>query len=222
MEINKYLEITNLYWNATNKQIKKMIRDAIKYRVKGVCVAPCWVYYAKRKLKNTGIITVTVPNWRFGGGLTNISSAVLDLCEEADEVDYVINPYEMYASQEWDLIERNLKEIQKRYKIKKLIIEASYIYKIKAINLLKDRKRLFRNVLRFAEKYKFNFVKTDSGIIKRDNIESLYDDVRLLRKMTRLPIKASGGIRKREEVAKLLSLGVERIGISQYERIVDG
>lgn len=217
--INNYLELTNLDYSATHKDVKQLIRDAIKYQVAGICISPPWIDYVKTKLKNVSIKTITVPNWRPNGGLINIPNSILDLCEEADEVDYVVNAYEMYSLQEWDTIEENLKEIQRRYKTKKLIIEASYIHAIP--DLAKDKKRLFKNVLRFVDKYKFDFVKTDSGIIKRKSIDTLYDDVTLLKRIIKLPIKTAGGIRTYEQCVKLISLGVERIGISKYEGVLN-
>jgi len=215
----KYLDLTNLNVRAIRKDIKKLVVDAIKYQACGVCVQPGWVNFVKNRLKDTKIKTVVVPNWFVKGGLSTVSEETLDLCIEADEVDIIIDIYDMYILQKWDIVLHDFAR-SKKFKTVKLIIETNYINLAIQSGTLSNKDRLFNNVIDIAKKFNnIEWIKTDSGLFKRNNPETLYEDVKLIQKYWSGNIKASGGVHTAEQIEKLIDLGVGRIGISKYNSL---
>ena len=53
MELNKYIDHTNLKNTSTLKDIEKLCNEAIKYRFASVCVYPYYVRLASNLLKNS-------------------------------------------------------------------------------------------------------------------------------------------------------------------------
>ena len=53
MELNKYIDHTNLKAYAKEENIKKLCEEAIEYGFASVCVNPYYVKYASELLKNT-------------------------------------------------------------------------------------------------------------------------------------------------------------------------
>ena len=51
MELNKYIDHTNLKNTATLKDIEKLCNEAIEYNFASVCVYPYYVTLAKKLLK---------------------------------------------------------------------------------------------------------------------------------------------------------------------------
>ena len=66
MELNKYIEHTNLKNTATLKDIERLCNEAIKYEFTAVVVYPYYVRLAKELLKDTNIEIVTVVGFPSG------------------------------------------------------------------------------------------------------------------------------------------------------------
>jgi len=60
---------------------------------------------------------------------------------------------------------------------------------------------------------------SDSGLFKRPDFDSLIEDCKIIKKYSKLTIKAAGGIRARYHVDELLKIGVKRIGTSKAVEI---
>ena len=86
--MHQYLDFTNLK-PCNRKEIDKFLQSALLAKVGAVCIESGWVSHAQQKLKGSGIKVVTVPNWKRGGGLTNMSGIGTDACSTADEVDFI-------------------------------------------------------------------------------------------------------------------------------------
>ncbi|MFX0084223.1 MAG: 2-deoxyribose-5-phosphate aldolase [Candidatus Hodarchaeota archaeon] len=231
-KIAQYLDTTLLKKEANRKEILQLVEEAKKYRVAGVCVQPGWANLVKTKLEGTGIKTIFVPNWRMGGGLKETEIDMLKACkDDADEIDYVINIYEMYELKRWERVEKELEFVRNNSKILKVIIEAAYIH----YNHFDERVKLIKQVIQLCNKYRVDYIKTDSGIFKRSTFkepsggktvikqgfQTLIEDVELIKKITKLPIKAAGGIKHLYQALKLVEAGVERIGTSAAKIICD-
>ena len=63
MELNKYIEHTNLNNTAKLKDIEKLCNEAIKYKFSAVCVYPYYVHLAHELLKDTNIEVIIPPIW---------------------------------------------------------------------------------------------------------------------------------------------------------------
>ena len=66
MELNKYIDHTNLKMTSTTKDIKKLCEEAKKYKFASVCIHPCYVELAHNLLKDTDIDICTVIGFPLG------------------------------------------------------------------------------------------------------------------------------------------------------------
>jgi deoxyribose-phosphate aldolase len=202
-----------------------MVDDCIKYSFFGLCLAPGWILYAKNRLKKASATTklITVPNWFSGGGLEQcegISDMVCDIC---DEVDFIWNPYNYSDLKAWDRVEKELKEIREKTKGKvlKIIIEAYYLRKMDENVYKLGLNNVFKEACRLVRDSGADFLKTDSGLYKRPDFETLVEDVKIIKKYSKgLQIKASGGVATKEQAEQLIKAGADRIGTSKALEII--
>ena len=66
MELNKYIDHTNLKAYATKEDIRKLCDEAIKYKFASVCVNPCYVELASSLLEGTNVEVCTVIGFPLG------------------------------------------------------------------------------------------------------------------------------------------------------------
>ena len=211
MEINKYIDHTNLKMDATSEDIAKLCREAIEYNFETVCVHPYYVSLAKDLLKNTNIGVCTVVGFPLGMNTpkTKAFEAVEAIELGADEIDMVINVGAL-KDKDYDYVKREIEEVRDNIegKILKVIIETSLLTKEEIIKMTEICNDTF-----------VNFIKTSTGFGSRG---ASLDDIKIINnnKNDILEIKASGGIKTYDEAIKFIEAGVTRIGTSNSVNIV--
>jgi deoxyribose-phosphate aldolase len=232
MEIKQAkVELTNLN-NPKSKVIAQLTKEAISKGYYGVCVLANCIGIADRvrKSSNADIKIITVagfPPVRAYGKMANPTyqlvlghytkkelALVKDICNNpnVDELDLVF-PMFLYYRGRKKRIEWLLRGIKQRFnKPVKVIIELGTIFK-KEENL--------KEICAILKRAGVDIVKTNTGLIKQD-FEDLADHLQTLIKCTRLPIKASGGIRTVKQAEVLSALGVARIGTSCLQGAING
>jgi deoxyribose-phosphate aldolase len=224
MELAKYLDYTNLSNKATRQEINQMIDDCIKYGFYGLCISPCWILYARNRLKRFNATTklISVPNWVMGGGLESCEGISDMVCDIADEIDFIWNIYHYSDLKAWDRIEKELKDIREKTKGKvlKIIIEAYYLRKMDENVYKLGLNNVFKEACRLVKDSQADFIKTDSGLFKRPDFETLVEDVKIIKKYSKLPIKAAGGISTKAQAEQLIKAGADRIGTSKALEII--
>ena len=129
MELNKYIDHTNLKVTSNLKDIEKLCEEAKKYHFASVCVSPYYVKLAKNLLKDSTVSVCTVIGFPNGYNTkeTKVFEAINAIENGADEIDMVIN-IEALKNKEYDYIKEEIEEI--RYSIDghilKVIIETCY------------------------------------------------------------------------------------------------
>lgn len=224
-KLAKYLDYTNLYNNTSRKEIKKLVDDAIKYNMGGICIAPCWVSFVQNRLKQkcvANIPVIAVPNWKIGGGLTQLDG-VADYCfETCDEIDYIWNVYAFGDLKKYDKIKEELDDIRKRTNGKLKVIIETYYLRIADEKIHKQGiDKTIKKACELVNNSGADFIKTDSGLFKRPEFETLLEDATLLVKYSKIPVKAAGGIKTKYHVDKLIEAGVKRIGTSNAIPIIN-
>ena len=91
-------------------------------------------------------------------------------------------------------------------KILKVIIETSY---------LTDEEK--KTVCKLAAKAGADFVKTSTGF---SNAGATAEDVKLMKEASGIKVKASGGVRTKEDALKMIEAGASRLGASAGIKIV--
>ena len=205
MELNKYIDHTNLKMDATIKDIEKLCKEAIDYGFASVCVNPFYVDVASELLKDSNVQVCTVIGFPLGMSTTSVKEyeAIDAINNGADEIDMVINIGAL-KNKDYDYIKQEISDIRDACdgKTLKVIIETCYLDDDEIAKMTEICNETF-----------VNFIKTSTGFGTRG---ASFHDIEIINehKNDILEIKASGGIKTLEDVEKYLDMGVSRIGTS--------
>ncbi|WP_427902756.1 deoxyribose-phosphate aldolase [Metamycoplasma alkalescens] len=211
--LNKLIDHTFLGQAGTTKDIDKLIDEAKKYDFKSVCIAPSYVKYAKEKLKNTDILICTVIGFPLGYNVTSVKVFETKIAIEhgADEIDMVMN-VGRFKDKQYEYILNEIKAIKEvcGNKILKVIVETAL--------LTNDEIAKATEIILQSGA---DFIKTSTGFSYRG---ASFEDVEIMKNIAKdkLLIKASGGIKSKEDAQKMVDLGANRLGTSKSVAIVEG
>lgn len=212
MELSKLIDHTLLKQNARQIDIIKLAEEAKKYNFASVCVNPAWVETAAQILKDTDVKVCTVIGFPLGASTTKtkVFEAKDAAANGASEVDMVINIGALKEGRD-AFVKEEIDSVVKAVKgkaIVKVIIETC---------LLTDDEKV--RACRAAMAAGADFVKTSTGF-STDGAK--VEDVKLMRETVgeKLGVKASGGIRTKEDLEKFVEAGATRIGTSAGIKIV--
>lgn len=213
MELNKYIDHTNLAPSATFKDIDKLIDEAKKYNFKSVCIAPSFIKYAKEALKETDVLVCTVIGFPLGYNATSVKVYETKIAVEhgADEIDMVIN-IGRFKDQQYEYVLNEIKAIKEACngKLLKVIIET-------ALLTTAEIAKATEIVMQSGAEY----IKTSTGFSYRG---ASFDDVKTMKSVCgdKLLIKAAGGIKSKEDAEEMIKLGASRLGTSKSILIIEG
>lgn len=213
MEFAKYIDHTLLKPEASIEQVRKLCEEAVLYQFAAVCINPGYVDLAAHIVAGTGVKVATVIGFPLGATLTAVKAAETRevILRKADEVDMVIN-LGAAKSGAWEAVTEDIRAV----------VGAADGLTVKVIietGLLTDEEK--RRACQAALDAGAHFVKTSTGFGPGG---ATVEDVRLMRTVVgdRLGVKASGGIRTREQAQAMVAAGAARIGTSAGVRIVTG
>ncbi len=212
MDIAKFIDHSILKPNHTIRDLEDQIGKCLELGVYGVCVNPFWVRKAV-ELAGNKLVVCSVVSFPFGleRKEEKIDQSVKALEEGAKELDIVMN-ISAFKSGLFKYVEEELRAIARNTQgaIRKVIIETAY---------LSDKEMAF--ALELIRDSGMEFIKTSTGYAPKGATEK---DVKLLLELSKakLRVKASGGIRTKEQVLNFLKLGVHRIGTSATFEILGG
>lgn len=215
-ELNTYIDHTLLKPTATVTDIIKLCEEARTYRFAAVCVPPCYVALAANQLADTKVQIATVIGFPLGYATTTAKVAETQdaVLNKADEIDMVINLCAV-KSGAWDAVTAEIHAVVAAAEdsLVKVIIETSQLTD-------EEKVRACQSVIEAGAA----FVKTSTGF---NGGGATVADVALLASTIRQAnsscrIKASGGIRTREDALRMIEAGADRIGASAGIAIVEG
>lgn len=213
MNLNKYIDHTNLKAFASKSDIEKLCDEAIKYNFSSVCVNPYYVSLANELLIRSNINVCTVVGFPLGQNTKEVKvyESKIAVEEGADEIDMVINIAAL-KDKNYDYVEDEIKTIKEviKDKILKVIIETCYLDEEEII--------VMTNI---CNELGVDFIKTSTGF---GTDGAKIEDVELINKHRndKLQIKASGGIKTYEDAVNFINNGVTRIGTSNGIKIMEG
>lgn len=212
MNLAHYIEHTNLSPLVDSHAIDRLVSEAKEYGFLGVCVPPFWVKRAKREIGLAKVLLVTVAGFPLGYTMTEtkleeITHAIND---GADEIDVVWNISAFKSGSPWTKIEiaKCAKRAHDHQKVLKVIIETAYLSEEEIVSACK-----------LCVDAGADFVKTSTGFAPAG---AKVDHVALMRKSipAHIGIKASGGIKTRDQAIQLIDAGASRMGTSSGTSIV--
>lgn len=214
MELNKYIEHTLLKQDATKEDFVKLFDEAKKYNFLGVCVNPAYVEMAKEYLAETDVKIVTVVGFPLGACKTEtkIFETLTAVKDGADEIDMVINVTDL-KNKNYDKVLYEITAIKTACagKLLKVIVETDL--------LSRDE---IAKVSELVVKAGADIIKTSTGFVK-GGVGAKVEDVQLMASIVKpngLGVKASGGIKTKEQALALIEVGATRLGTSSGVAIV--
>jgi len=209
------IDHTLLKADATTEEIVKLVEEAKEYLFASVCVNPTWVRTAAGMLADTPEVKVcTVIGFPLGATTPETKAFETKNAIEngADEIDMVINVGALKDNQD-DLVERDIRAVVEAAKGKalvKVIIETCLLTKEEKIRACE-----------ISVKAGADYVKTSTGFSTGG---ATVEDIRLMRQTVgpEIGVKASGGVRSREDALAMVEAGATRIGASSGVSISKG
>ncbi|MDM5436414.1 deoxyribose-phosphate aldolase [Bacillus hominis] len=190
----------------------KVLEEAKKYNFASVCINPTWVKLAAEELASHDVDVCTVIGFPLGANTTEtkVFETKDVIAKGATEVDMVINVSAL-KDDDNEFVENDIREVVEAAKGKalvKVIIETC---------LLTDEEKV--RACELSVKAGADFVKTSTGFSTGG---ATAEDIALMRKTVgeNVGVKASGGVRTREDAEKMIEAGASRIGASASVAIV--
>lgn len=213
MELNKYIDHTNLKAFTTKKDIEKLCKEALENKFETVCVNPYYVSFAKELLKESNVLVCTVIGFPLGMNKSIVKEyeAISAIEDGADEIDMVINIGAL-KSKDFDYVKKEIEDIRNAIdgKTLKVIIETCYL-----------TEEEIKKATEICNETYVNFIKTSTGFGTKGATK---EDIEIIKKYKNdiLEIKASGGIKTYKEALEMINAGATRIGTSNGIEIVNG
>lgn len=207
------IDHTLLKAEATRDDIVTLCEEARKHHFASVCVNSTWVPLAKALLAGTDVMVCAVVGFPLGAMTPTAKAyeAREAVRQGAREIDMVINIGAL-KSGDFETVFEDICRVVKAARPAgvKVIIEAAS---------LTDQEKVTACTL--SKLAGAAFVKTSTGFGKGG---ATVEDVALMRSVVGadLGVKASGGVRTAEDVARMAAAGANRIGASASVAIVAG
>lgn len=211
MKLNKMIDHTILKADAKRKDVVRYCEEAKEYDFMSVCVNSCNVKIVKKELEGSDVKVCCVVGFPLGAMATETKAFEAKYCVDngADEIDMVINIGAL-KDENYDYVKKDIEEVVKASngKVVKVIIETC---------LLSDEEK--KKACELAKEAKADFVKTSTGFSSGG---ATAEDVKLMKSVVgnELKVKASGGVRTKEDAMKMIEAGADRIGASSGINIV--
>ena len=208
------IDHTLLKPDAAREDVEKLCREAAQFCFASVCVNPNWVPLCRDLLRGSGVKVCTVIGFPFGSHLPDVKAYEARRAVEqgAEEVDMVINIGAL-KSKDYATVEKDIDGVVQavgKHTVVKVILETAM--------LTREEKIMACSLAKAAGA---DFVKTSTGY---GGGGATVDDIRLMRETVgpEVGVKASGGIRTKEDVDAMVAAGATRIGASAGVKIVRG
>jgi deoxyribose-phosphate aldolase len=213
-DLARYIDHTLLKPDATREEVEQLCREAAQFCFASVCVNPNWVALCRELLRGSGVRVCTVIGFPLGAHLpdTKAYETRRALEQGAEEVDMVINIGAL-KSRDYALVEQDIHGVVTAAAgraIVKVILETAL--------LSRDEKVMGCTLAKAAGA---DFVKTSTGF---GGGGATVEDIQLMRETVgpEMGVKASGGVRTKEDAEKMVAAGATRIGASAGVKIVRG
>lgn len=205
--LNKIIDLTYLKPDTTRGRIKQLCEEAQEFDVFSVCVPPYFVQQAARLLENQPTKICTVIGFPYGYDATQVKAEAIKKAvqENVDEIDVVAN-IAAIKSGDWAYIANDADSMTRLGHMRNLTVKW-----IIEMNLLTEDE--IARMCEIAVDKEVDFVKTSTGTV---GSAVTVEDIQLLRRLLpeTMQIKASGGIRTREQAIALVEAGANRLGTS--------
>ena len=202
-ELLSHIDHTLLKPTATWAEVEQLCKEALEHGCASVCIPPCYVKKAKESFPELKVGTVIGFPFGYQSQAAKSAEAWDARQNGADELDLVIN--------QCDVKNGDLGEVVAEIgAIRQLAPDRVLKVIVETCNLSKEEKIA---VCYCVARGGADYIKTSTGY---GSAGTELEDVKLFKELMgeRLKIKASGGIRTKEQMEAFLEAGCDRIGTS--------
>ncbi len=212
-KLAQLIDHTNVHADATEEDIERLCKEAVKYNFFSVCVTPTNISLARKFLRGYDIGICSVVGFPLGTHTPQIkaSEARESIQKGASEIDMVMNIGQLKSGRD-ELVREDIQGVVDAVdgKIVKVILETAFLVpeeKVKACLIAKNAGA--------------NFVKTSTGFGGLTG--ATVEDVRLLKDTvgSDMGVKAAGSIKDLETAMQMIDAGADRIGTSSGVQIME-
>ncbi|WP_237200543.1 deoxyribose-phosphate aldolase [Rothia nasimurium] len=212
-ELAAMIDHTILAPSASEADVRRLCAEAKQYGFASVCANPVWAPVLAEELAGSSALPCVVVGFPFGASATEVKAFEAKTAVEAGarEVDMVINIADARAGKKEALV-ADIKAVADACHaggaILKVIIETSE---------LTDEQKVL--ACQASVEAGADFVKTSTGY---SSSGATVEDIALMRATVGpdLGVKASGGVRTREDALAMIAAGATRIGASKGIEII--
>jgi deoxyribose-phosphate aldolase len=212
-ELAAMIDHTLLKPEATKEDLARVCEEARQYRFATVCVNSSNIPLVAKLLRGSKVKPIAVVGFPLGAASTQakVFEAKEAVAAGAEEIDMVINLGAL-KSKDYPTVYEDIRQV----------VEGCRPHKVKVIletsSLNQDEKIISCALSKAAGAA---FVKTSTGF---GGGGATVEDIALMRRIVGddVEVKASGGIRTREDAEKMIAAGANRIGASASVAIVGG
>lgn len=216
LSLAKMIDHSLLHPTMTDAQLLEGCKLAMAYQTASVCIKPYAVSMAREALEGSGVLTGTVIGFPQGNSPTTIKVSEAEcVCRDgAEEVDMVINIGKALGN-DWGYVQDDISEVMAVVNahdaVLKVIFENDF--------LPEDQHKI--RLCAICTELGVHFVKTSTGYGMNKGEDGRYGylgatlaDLKLMRAHSgpEVQIKAAGGVRTLDDLLKVESVGVTRIG----------
>lgn len=214
MKIQEYIDHTLLKPASTEEQVKKICEEAKKYGFASVCVNAYYTSLVRREIEGSSVKTCVVVGFPLGATTKEVKAFETKQAIQngAEEIDMVINVGAL-KDKKYDYVKEDIKSVVEAAKgeaLVKVILETC---------LLTDEEKV--EGCKISKEAGADFVKTSTGFSTGG---ATVHDIKLMRETvgSDMGVKASGGVRTKEDADLVIAAGASRIGASASIAIVEG
>ena len=213
LELARYIDHTLLKPEATEEDIRRLVREALGHYFYAVCVNPRFIPLVMEEKGDAPLKVAAVVGFPLGANASSIKAteAALAVAQGADEIDMVI-PIGAARAGEFEAVYEDVKAVREA-------VPGARLKVILETGLLSEE--AIEGAARAALRAGADCLKTSTGFGPRG---ASLEDVRLLRAIAgeQAGVKASGGIRDRKTAWAMIEAGATRIGTSSGIQLVRG
>lgn len=211
--MQQYIDHTLLKPEATSAQVIQLCQEAKQYGFFGVCVNSSFIPLVAKELAGSKVAAVAVVGFPLGAMASEVKAFEAEWCVKhgAREIDMVI-AIGALKEKNYDFVRKDIHAVVQASHgaLVKVIIETSL--------LTEDEKRIASAL---AVEGGAQFVKTSTGF---NGGGATVSDIQLMRAVVgpNIGVKASGGVKTREQAMEMIAAGATRIGTSSGILLAQG
>lgn len=213
MDIASYIDHTTLKADCTLEDVKIKCKEAIDFQFKAVCIPPYYVKNAVDLLEKSKVKVATVVGFPMGYSATpaKVEEIKRAIDNGAEEIDVVANICAIKEGQ-WNYVKNDIESmtmaVHLKGKLIKVILETALLSASE-----------IEKLCHICAEIKVDFVKTSTGFNGGGATVQVVSFMKSLLPKE-IKIKASGGIRTKEDAIRLIEAGASRLGSSSGVSIV--